>query len=162
MDIKIYFLLYLLLALIFYFLLTNTNEYYYKLQDEFLDSTDYGTIRFLFFELDNYDSTKVIEVAHKYNDSIYNMDSSKFNIVISHFYKLSDSITPTKKDLAIIKKKYPMNLSLPSKLLFIPNAFTYTGFSRRVENSKIPQDTLIQTPVFIPRKGYKAADIMKQ
>lgn len=152
--------------IIFIFFITlvllSCSDFEYKLEDEFSESTKYGTIRFLFFEVEDYDKTELNKIAKKNNDSIFKLDTNKFSIVISHFYRLKDSATPKPKDIKKLKREYPLKPNLINKLLYIPNAYTFTGFSRKVEKAKIPQDTLTKTAIFVPKRGYKASDIMKK
>jgi len=152
----------LYISIILILFLYSCNNFEYKLEDEFSESTRYGTIRFLFYEVNEYDKVELNKIAKNNNDSIFKLDTNKFSIVISHFYRLQDSATPKPNDIKKLKREYPLKPNLINKLLYIPNGYTFTGFSKKVEKAKIPQDTLTKTAIFVPKHGYKASDIMKK
>lgn len=155
---------FIFIAVTIIFFLSCSRDPNFKIVDYFVDSTERGKFVFLFVETDTLIQNKMLEWTSEFktSDTLMRVENDTiFNVLISYFYVpgIYDEITEEKS--AELQEKYN-NTEIAKKLLLAKNGAVYTGFSRVIEGLPYPKDTIMMTSVFVPRKGYKAIDILKQ
>ncbi len=131
----------------------------------FVDSNSNAYIYFSFIKVNKYDKQYLTEVSRglmeQYSSANANSDSM-MTIIVAHFYNLDDTAAPDEKMAARLRKLYPERKDLINKLNYIENGYIYTGFSRNIHGMKLPADTLLQGPIFVPKPGVKAKDVLRR
>ncbi|MCO5250506.1 MAG: hypothetical protein M9949_03685 [Candidatus Kapabacteria bacterium] len=136
----------------------------YKIVDYFTDSTDRGKFVFLFVETDTIIQDDILNWTKEFKskDTIMRVEhDSILHVLISYFY-IPDVYDEIPEEQAVILREKYKNPEITNKLLLAKNGAVYTGFSKITEGMPFPKDTVILTSVFVPKKGYKAVDILKQ
>lgn len=137
----------------------------HEVVDFFVDSNANGYIYFLFIEVNKYDKEYLTEVSrnlmNEYSPGSENNDSL-MTILVAHFYNLDDTTEPDEKMTARLRKLYPGREDLLDKLNYIENGYIYTRFSRDIPGVKFPADPLLKGPIFVPKPGVKARDVLRQ
>jgi hypothetical protein len=150
---------------IFVLLFTNRDKltFDYDVVDYFEDNNKDGDYVFMFIEVNKYDTTMMKLLGQKLkreHKSMRRKKKSDLKILASYFYITDDTVAVTPKADSLLKKNYPDRPNLKNKLFFIENGYVYLGFSKPVKGFS-KQDTLFPSEVFIPRKGYRAEDVLK-
>ncbi|MBS3999072.1 MAG: hypothetical protein KGZ71_01175 [Desulfobulbaceae bacterium] len=146
------------------FLTSCSKHSEYKIVDYFTDSTDRGKFVFLFVETDTIIQSEILDWTKEFksNDTIMRVaHDSILHVLISYFYIPKEYDEIPEEQAVILREKYK-NPEITNKLLLAKKGAVYTGFSKITEGMPFPKDTVILTSVFVPKKGYKAIDILKQ
>lgn len=136
----------------------------YNVVDFFTDSTDKAKIVFMFVEVNSLNDNFLYNVSRNLkadHPSMTNNPPGMLSILVAHYYQIEDTVPPGENMLRRLESFNPQNSDLKNKLDFIENAKVYTGANKKVPSFVMPMDTLFPAPIFVPKKGVKAKDVLK-
>jgi hypothetical protein len=141
------------------------NKPKFNMIDYYIDSTSNGKFVFAFIESNETDFSKLKEWSQNYvnnNEICYIKDSNSVSALVAHFYNPKETKDVPEEFIGVLKSKYPKISDIDKKLMFIQDAIIFSGFQKNkfAVNSKLI-DTVFNSPVFVPRKGFKAINILK-
>lgn len=152
------------LVILFALLSTFCSGRKYEITDYFIDTSDYGKIVFMFVETSS-KNEKYLQFAAETIFSTHpdlEEKDSMLVVLIVHFFSRESAEEPPNEVIAKLRADYPHAKDLEARLDYIPDGFVYTAFSREVPGLDVPQDSLFQLPIFVPKLGIKARDVLKK
>lgn len=134
----------------------------YEVVDMIKDSSDSKKIVFMFISVPEYDIANHSAYGQKLlneHPALSVNDDNTYAILMANFFKYSDTIDVPVSLHDTLRKNYPSKENLHKKLYYVPNGYVYTAISRHIQDLDFPNDTIIQSDIFIPRKGVLASEI---
>lgn len=150
---------------IFVLFFTNRDKltFDYDVVDYFEDNNKDGDFVFMFVEVNRYDTTMIKLLGAKLkkeHNAMRRLKKSDLKILVAHFYLPEDTVAVPPRADSLLVAKYPTKRNLKDKLYYIESGYVFLGFSKPVKGFN-RKDTLFRSEIFIPRKGYRAADVLK-
>lgn len=142
----------------------NCSDRNYEIIDSFIDTSDYGKMVFMFIETESRAEPYLKYVAETIFSTHPDLqhNDSQLVVMVAHFFSRDDTVPPPQKVLDKLKLDYPHTKNLEKRLDYIPDGYVYTAFSHEVAGLDVPQDSLFQTAIFVPKFGIKARDVLKK
>jgi hypothetical protein len=133
--------------------------------DYYVDSTSNGKFVFAFIESKETDFVKIREWSQDFinNNEICDLkDTNHVSALLAQFYQSQNAKNVPEEFVEILKLKYPKINDIDKKLMFIQNAIIFSGFQQNkfAVNSRL-KDSIFKSPAFVPKKGFKAVNILK-
>ncbi len=152
-------------VIIFVLLFINRDKltFDYDVVDYFEDNTSNGDFVFMFVEVNKYDTTMIKLLGAKLkreHKSMRRQKKSDLKVLMAHFYQPEDTVNIPLEAESLLLEKYPNKPNLKEKLYYIEKGYVFLGFSKPVKGY-LRQDTVFSSPIFIPKHGYRAADVLK-
>lgn len=135
----------------------------YDIVDFFEDNSSRGDFVFMFIEVNKYDTTMMKILGDKLKREHKTMRRNKrsdLKVLVAHYYMPEDTSDVPEKADSLLKASYPGEPGLKNKLYYIEKGYIYLGFTKPVKGFS-RQDSLFKSEMFIPRKGYRAEDVLK-
>jgi hypothetical protein len=133
------------------------------LVDRFSDTSEHAIMVFSFVEVENYSKKEILKFSENIIKEIElgRNNSSEALIAINYYYKLSDTIPLDRKTRRVIRRNFRQVNDPELKLQQVENAYQYIAAIGDWTGKAKPQDSLFQTTVVVPRKGFNAKNLMK-
>ncbi len=147
-------------AIVFWYEFTRPK---YKIVDSFADNSPRGKAVFVFVKVNSYNESFLRHVGkeiRKGNRDLNDGNPELLKLLMVYFYIDELVAAPKEKALKKLMEMYPKRKDLEEKLNYIDSAYTYSWISHKVPGVKVPSDSLFKAPVFVPKKGIKAKEVL--
>jgi len=136
----------------------------YTIKDDFSRINDSTSVYFVFVEVNNLDSNKIVYAGSKIQSLHKQYQQNKPNsYLVVYFYSEDYIHTPPTEAINKLKNQFRGTDNLENKLLYYKNCYIMT-FAKKVTSKKplFPNKKIFTTSFFVPKSPYNAKEIFQK